>query len=119
MTNNKEQRSELHNKLTLQERLVKEIEKVLPKEKEFIEDEPNMFIPKDSEISLSGAYGYNQALSEIDKSLLAQTCERVVKESMNKLDRYELGGYPEEGYCMEVSSDGEYIKIEDLLNILK
>ena len=40
------------------------------------------------------------------------------RERVSKLSRYELGGYPEEGYYMEESYDGEYVKFADLLSSL-
>lgn len=41
-----------------------------------------------------------------------------LENKIKKLQRYELGGYPEERY-IEESEDGEYIKYEDVMELIK
>lgn len=44
---------------------------------------------------------------------MKQDIENIIRTNLPE-NRYELGGYPEEGYYMEVSEDGEYIKSDEI-----
>lgn len=44
---------------------------------------------------------------------MKQDIENIIKKNLPET-RYELGGYPEEGYYIEVSEDGEYIKSDEI-----
>jgi len=56
-------------------------------------------------------FAFKSTMQEIIQQAIAEERER-----MSKLSRYELGGYPEEGYSMEESQNGEYVKFADLLS---
>ena len=63
----------------------------------------------------------NEFHSALIRRFISESINQAIaedRERVSKLSRYELGGYPEEGYYMEESYDGEYVKFADLLSSL-